>query len=93
MPPIIFSFVRLFVFFLLTYPFVDAQSIGTVTTVAGSAGVTGSADGTGSIARFNHPQEAAIDPTGTFALIVRVFPSQSSSPTSTCTSDVTLLYP
>ena len=34
---------------------------GAVTTLAGLAGVTGSADGIGSAARFNHPQGVAVD--------------------------------
>ncbi|MGZ7078933.1 MAG: Ig-like domain-containing protein, partial [Thermoanaerobaculia bacterium] len=37
---------------------------GAVTTLAGSAGLTGSADGTGSTARFNHPYGVAIDSSG-----------------------------
>jgi sugar lactone lactonase YvrE len=37
---------------------------GVVTTVAGAAGVSGSADGTGSLARFNSPQAVAVDSSG-----------------------------
>jgi sugar lactone lactonase YvrE len=37
---------------------------GVVTTVAGGAGQTGSADGTGSAARFNHPSGIAVDDAG-----------------------------
>ena len=37
---------------------------GVVTTLAGMAGVTGAADGTGSTARFNHPQDVAADGAG-----------------------------
>ena len=37
---------------------------GAVTTVAGSAGVTGSADGAGASARFNHPSGVAVDASG-----------------------------
>jgi sugar lactone lactonase YvrE len=36
-------------------------SAGAVTTLAGLAGMQGSADGTGSIARFNFPQSVAVD--------------------------------
>lgn len=38
---------------------------GVVTTLAGMTGVTGSADGTGSAARFNSPQGVAVDGAGT----------------------------
>ena len=34
---------------------------GVVSTLAGLAGATGSADGTGSVARFNHPRGVAVD--------------------------------
>jgi sugar lactone lactonase YvrE len=37
---------------------------GVVTTLAGNAGVTGSADGQGAAASFNHPQGIAVDGTG-----------------------------
>ncbi len=40
------------------------SSTGTVSTFAGSAGVTGSTDGTGSTARFNLPTGLAIDSAG-----------------------------
>ena len=39
--------------------------VGQVTTLAGSAGDSGSADGNGSAARFNHPFGVAIDASGT----------------------------
>ncbi len=39
-------------------------SAGMVSTIAGAAGVSGSADGTGSAARFHGPQGLAIDGTG-----------------------------
>ena len=35
--------------------------VGVVSTLAGLAGATGSADGTGSVARFNHPRGVAVD--------------------------------
>jgi sugar lactone lactonase YvrE len=38
--------------------------VGAVTTLAGLAGVTGSADGIGSAARFDHPQGVAVDSVG-----------------------------
>ena len=37
---------------------------GGVTTVAGGAGSSGSTDGSGSIARFNHPSDLAVDSAG-----------------------------
>ena len=37
---------------------------GVVTTLAGSAGATGSDDGTGSAARFNWPDGVAVDASG-----------------------------
>lgn len=44
---------------------------GAVTTLVGFAGTPGSADGVGSAARFFQPTGVAVDPTGTFALVVR----------------------
>jgi sugar lactone lactonase YvrE len=38
---------------------------GVTTTVAGSPGMYGTADGTGSVARFSNPKGLAVDPTGT----------------------------
>ncbi len=40
------------------------SSAGVVSTIAGSAGSTGSSDGTGSSARFNYPTGVAVDPNG-----------------------------
>ncbi|MBV8469315.1 MAG: hypothetical protein JOY60_05570 [Burkholderiaceae bacterium] len=40
------------------------SSAGVVTTLAGSAGTTGSSDGTGSAARFNAPYGVAVDSSG-----------------------------
>jgi hypothetical protein len=40
------------------------NSAGVVTTIAGTAGSSGSADGTGSAARFSGPEGAAVDGTG-----------------------------
>ncbi len=39
-------------------------SSGVVTTIAGLAGQSGSADGTGNAARFNYPSSAAVDSSG-----------------------------
>ena len=37
---------------------------GEVTTLAGTAGVVGSADGTGAAAQFNYPEGVAVDSAG-----------------------------
>ena len=69
---------------------VPAGSVGTVSTLAGMAGMPGSAEGTGSAARFNLPQGAAVDGSGniyvadTFNQTIRkVIPSGSLGTTST----------
>jgi len=41
---------------------------GVVTTLAGSPGVTGTTDGTGGAARFNHPHGVAVDGSGSAAI-------------------------
>jgi sugar lactone lactonase YvrE len=52
-------------------------SAGVVTTLAGTAGSSGSTDGTGSVARFNSPRSTAVDTSGnvfvadTFNSIIR----------------------
>ena len=43
---------------------------GLVTTIAGKAGVAGSSNGVGEVARFAWAQGVAIDPLGTFAIVV-----------------------
>lgn len=43
---------------------------GTVTTLAGKSGVTGSANGQGTSALFNNPQAIAMDAAGAFAVVV-----------------------
>jgi sugar lactone lactonase YvrE len=48
---------------------------GAVSTLAGSAGAVGSADGAGAAARFNHPRALAVDPSGN----VYVADTQSST--------------
>ena len=61
---------------------------GTVTTLAGSGGLSGSADGQGSGARFDHPAAVAVDPAGNVYVIdtsnqtVRVIASASGSVTT-----------
>ena len=42
----------------------EISTAGVVTTLAGSAGVSGSADGTGRAARFHNPTDVALDGTG-----------------------------
>jgi sugar lactone lactonase YvrE len=43
---------------------VPAGAVGTVSTLAGMAGMPGSVEGTGSVARFNFPEGAALDGSG-----------------------------
>ena len=54
----------LFVTDSLSHTLRKISSNGAVTTLAGSAGVAGSADGTGASARFNYPTGVAADPAG-----------------------------
>lgn len=44
--------------------------VGDVDTLAGTAGVSGYADGSGTAARFNYPKGVAIDSAAMFALVV-----------------------
>ena len=46
------------------------QAVGTVSTLAGTSGASGSANGLGTAASFNSPYGVAIDAAGTVALIV-----------------------
>lgn len=43
---------------------IDADGVGTVSTLAGLPGTTGTADGAGSAARFNYPDGLAVDDAG-----------------------------
>lgn len=45
-------------------------SSGLVTTLAGTAGISGSLNAVGAAARFNAPVGVAVDAAGTFALVV-----------------------
>lgn len=44
---------------------------GAVTTLAGTGGSAGSADGQGTTASFNYPYGVTMNAAGTFALVVR----------------------
>ena len=46
------------------------QAVGTVTTLAGTSGVTGSANGLGTVASFSFLTGVAMDAAGTVALVV-----------------------
>ena len=48
----------------LTHTIRKVSSAGTISTIAGTAGISGSADGVGSAARFHGPQGLALDGTG-----------------------------
>jgi len=45
-------------------------SSGSVTTLAGSAGTSGSTDGVGALATFTSPRGISVDAYGSFALVV-----------------------
>lgn len=45
------------------------STTGAVTTLAGAAGLTGGADGTGAFARFNHPEGITIDTQGNLYVV------------------------
>jgi sugar lactone lactonase YvrE len=58
---------------------------GVVTTLAGTAGLTGSADGSGAVARFNYPQGIATDSAGNVYVTdsgstIRKIPRRASLP-------------
>jgi hypothetical protein len=48
-----------------------------VTTLAGQGGVTGSANGAGTVATFNNPTAVAVDGSGTLAVVVRAAEQRS----------------
>ena len=50
---------------------VTAQTYyGNVTIIAGSTGVSGTADGLCTVARFNHPYDISMDSTATVVIVV-----------------------
>lgn len=49
------------------------SNTGSVTTLVGTAGSVGTADGVGAAAQFNSPRGIALDSTGTVALVVCVY--------------------
>ena len=55
-------------------------STAVVTTLAGKAGVTGSADGSGAAARFNNPFDVAVDAAGNVYVTTATTPSARSHP-------------
>ena len=64
--------VLLFAVSVLLLPQASAQTMGTVTTVAGGNGGTasGSVNGVGTMATFNLPAGVALSVNGSFALVV-----------------------
>ena len=64
------TLVMLLVYMLWSSRVTDAQDVGTVTTLAGTNFTIGYADGPAVNATFNRPHGIAMDPAGTFALVV-----------------------
>ena len=67
-----FCFTLLLLVLLVSPTVVEAQTVaGMVSTIAGSTSLSsGSNDGIGTSAQFNFPAGVAMDPAGTFAIVV-----------------------